>query len=59
MVCFLQLIDFQYFAYFQFSFYDWSSGVVKKIFFINLLVCNLFVYLHSENNDKNKVVIFE
>ena len=50
MVYFLQLIDFQYFVYFQFSFYDWSSGVVKKIFFINLLVCNLFVYLHSEKS---------
>ena len=53
MVYFLQLIDFQYFAYFQFSFYDWSSGVVKKNFFINLLVCNLFVYLHSENKPKD------
>ena len=25
----------------------------KKIFFINLLVCNLFVYLHSENKPKD------
>ena len=50
MVYFLQLIDFQYFVYFQFSFYNWSIEVVKKIFFINLLVCNLFVYLHSEKS---------
>ena len=25
----------------------------KKNFFINLLVCNLFVYLHSENKPKD------
>ena len=29
----------------------------KKIFFINLLVCNLFVYLHSENKPKNSYKI--
>ena len=29
----------------------------KKKFFINLLVCNLFVYLHSENKPKNSYKI--
>ena len=50
MVYFLQLIDFQYFEYFQFPFYNSNREVVKKNFFINLLVCNLFVYLHSEKS---------